>query len=250
MQCFTVFRTFGASVRHHVKHAAHHLVGRHLHHHVIAHSVIGPVPIPAMVCILTGLAAVGVGALVAKGMSFAPPASKEVAPAVSTLAPNVPSEIGSLWASLSSFHPTEIGSLLVPASSFDWNELGSLPVAPSSFDWNELGSPPVPPSSFDWNEVDSLQDFPYSFDTSGPGSAPVPTGQPAAIREPTSISALAVSLLGLASLLQQKKGHLRTQTRPGWVRLSSRSASKPWFAFLVYAPDRRSSGKPVNAETV
>ena len=124
MQCFTVFRTLGASARHHVKHAAHHLVAHHVHraHHVIAHSVIGPVPIPAMVCILTGLAALGVGALVAEGMGFAPGGSKEVTTAVSTPAPNGPSDIGSLWASLSSFHPTEIGSLLVPRSSFDWNE--------------------------------------------------------------------------------------------------------------------------------
>ena len=220
MQCFTVFRTLGASARHHVKHAAHHLVAHHVHraHHVIAHSVIGPVPIPAMVCILTGLAALGVGALVAEGMGFAPGGSKEVTTAVSTPAPNGPSDIGSLWASLSSFHPTEIGSLLVPRSSFDWNELGSLPVPASSFDWNELGSPPVPPSSFDWNEVDSLQDSPYSFDTSGPAACRFLQAS-----RQRSVNRRAFQLWprvrwGSRNPPSAQMGHLRTQTRPDWVR--------------------------------
>ena len=237
MQCFTAFRTLGASARHHVKNAAHHLVAHHVHraHHVIAHSVIGPVPIPAMVCILTGLAALGVGALVAEGMSFAPPASKEVTPAVSTLAPNVPSEIGSLFASLSSFNPTEIASL---------------PVPPSSFDWNELGSSPVPSSSFDWNEVDSLPDSPYSFDTSGPSSVPIPSGQPAAVPEPTSFLALVTSLLGLATLPQYNKavrGRRRAQAGFGCRPAQHHS---PGLLFWVTRLHPRSSGKSVNAETV
>lgn len=185
-----------------------------------------------MVCIVTGLAGVGVGGLVAKGMGFAPVASKEVTTAVSTSAPNVPSDIGSLWASLSSFHPTEIRSLFVPPSSFDWNELGTPPVPPSSLDWNELGTPPVPPSSFDWNEVDIPPNSPHSIDTSGPGSVPVPPGEAAAILEPTSISILATSLLGLAVLLLHNKAVCGSSTKGGRSLLYSDSVMTPAISAL------------------
>ena len=129
MQCFTMLRTLGASARHHVKHIVHHFGAHPVHraHHVIAHPVIRPVPFPAMVCIVSGLTAAGVGGLVAKGMGFAPVASKDGTNLASTLAPNVAGETGSPWASLSSSHPTEIGGLPVPPSSLDWGELGSPP---------------------------------------------------------------------------------------------------------------------------
>jgi hypothetical protein len=208
MQCFTMLRTLGASARHHVKHAVHHRVAHHVHraHHMIAHAVIRPVPFPAMVCMVAGLTAAGVGGLVAKGMAFAPDASQEGTPLASTPALNVAGEIGSAWASLSSSHPTEIGGLPVPPSSFDLNELGSPPVLPSSFDWNELGSPLVlPPSLFDWKEVDSPANTPYSLDLSGPDSVQVPAGRPAEVVEPSSTSALATGLVVLAILIRCNK---------------------------------------------
>jgi hypothetical protein len=191
MQCFTAFRTLGASVHHHVKHAAHRLGAHHVHrvHHVLAHSIIGPAPIPA-VCFAAGLAALGIGGLVAEGMGVAPSASKAPTTAAGNLAPNLPSGIGSPLGSRSSSSPAEIGRL---------------PVYASSLDWNELASPPVPPSSFDWKDVEGLPSSPESFDTSGPDSVQVPPGQPAAVLEPSSISALAAGLLMLAILLQRKK---------------------------------------------
>ena len=158
-----------------------------------------------MVCIVSGLTAAGVGGLVAKGMGFAPVASNEGTNLASTLAPNVAGETGSPWASLSSSDPTEIGGLPIPPSYLDWGELGSPPVLPSSFDWNELGRPSVPPFLFDWKEVDSLANSPYSVDTNGPDSMQVPAGQPAAVVEPSSISALATGLVVLAILIRRNK---------------------------------------------
>src|SRR6266568_3978435 len=67
VQCFTVVRALGTSAHHHARHFAHRFVGRHIHHayHTISHSIGAPHALPAIVCVLAGLAGIGVGSLVA-----------------------------------------------------------------------------------------------------------------------------------------------------------------------------------------
>jgi hypothetical protein len=147
IQCFTFVRSLGASAHHHIRHAAHHLVGRHLPrvHHAVLHGVVSPhtAGLRATVCVVTGVAAVGAGGLVVAGKIFLP--SPVAGPTKSQILPggSVPSEPDDLGEPLSSFIPVEIGSLPDPQTSFVWSETGSPPEASRWADPSESSSATV-----------------------------------------------------------------------------------------------------------
>jgi hypothetical protein len=192
--------------------AARRVVRHHVHHarRAVAHGVaaLHTAKLPAVVCIVAGLAALGVG-------SFAPGGK--------TLPASAPTDAGGMIASPvssgSNGADNLLGLIAAPSSrigsgpanpfSFEWDETRELLQTPSTFAWNELGnfadtwSSAIWPSPT-WNEIGGLQDIPSPPRPSESYVAVDMPGQPGAVPEPASISLLTASLFGVAFLTRRR----------------------------------------------
>ena len=144
IQCFTVVRALRATAHH----AVHRLAGHHTHH---AHRAVvrgvasHAAHLPAVVCMVAGLAAVGVGGFVPGGK------------AVGSSAP-VPNEIGATINPPPSFGTNGAATLLAQPIAAHSSRTGGSPATPFSFEWGETGDLLRTPSTLDWSEIGSPLD--------------------------------------------------------------------------------------------
>jgi PEP-CTERM motif len=190
LHCFAAFRALAATAHHHVNHAAYRLVRHHGYrlHHVIAHS--GSLALPAMVCVVTGLAAIGISSFVPGG---------------SNVHRFIPNDVGQLVTPPVPFDSGMLSSQPDPLPWFDSGEIGGLQSIMPPVDPSKVGDLPDPRSLFDTGDADGSADPPSSLDLSEiSGSLDTPP-QPSPVPEPTSISVLGIGLLALAVARRPKR---------------------------------------------
>ncbi len=190
VECFRLVRALGVGAHRHVRHAARRLTGRWSAPHAAAHGVVAAHAVsPAMVCVLTGLAAIGAGGVVAGARAYGSSVPHEIHNPATTPSAFDPAGLGDDTLTLASFPSGGTGGAPEIPIPTDPREIGGSPDTLSSLDPSEIAaSPGVPP--FDPNEIDSSPD-----DPKGPVAAP----------EPAGISILGPSLLALAVLREAQK---------------------------------------------
>ena len=225
IQCFTILRALRATAHH----TSHRLAGHNIHHahRALMHGVasLHATKLPAVVCVVTGLAAVGVSGFVAGSKLSGSPAPSEIGSTTNTPLPFGASGVESLLTSLIASVPSEIGSWPDTPFSYDWRETGNLPDSPSTFAWSEIGSPLGAPPSFVWSEIGGLSDIPSPSESGGSPDTPT---QSAAVAEPASISILGASLFAIAVLRRRNRTRFGTQAvsdRTGSARPIGRAAT-------------------------
>ena len=207
IQCFTVVRALRATAHH----AVHRLAGHHTHH---AHRAVvrgvasHAAHLPAVVCMVAGLATVGVGGFVAGGKvaGSSAPAPNEISGTINPPLSSGANGVANLSAGLIAAHSSRTGGSPATPFSLEWGETEDLLRTPSTLDWSEIGSPldtwpsPIWPSPI-WNEIGipSLSwpnESNVILDTPGP---------PGAVPEPASVSLLTASLFGIAILSRRRR---------------------------------------------
>jgi len=184
IRCFAIARALGATARNvarrfieHKTHHAHHLMRSALSLHTGK--------LPAVVCVATAVATGGIGGVVAGAQLFG---SK------SWGTTNTPLPLGvslpeSLLPSLIASFPGAIGG----GADTPWPN-----------DWLEAGNPWNTAAIFPWNEAYYVRDIPgLSFPEAVNSTSDTPS-RSAAVPEPSSISILGASLLGIGVLRRRR----------------------------------------------
>jgi hypothetical protein len=207
IECLTVVRAFRATVHH----AAHRLAGHYLHHahHAVVKGIVShAAKLPVVVCVATGLAAIGGGGLIANGRTAGPSAPREnggtTNPALSLVTNGTVNLLTSLIGSL----PNHIGGSPDTPFPYNWGEASNLSESPSTPAWSEIGSPAGTWPSPVWHEIDNFREITSSLSPSEASTLSGTPSQPGAVPEPASISVLVAGLCVAAVLYR------RSRTRP------------------------------------
>jgi hypothetical protein len=196
VECFRLVRALGVGAHRHVRHAARRLTGRWSTLHAAAHSVVAAHAVsPAMVCVLTGLAAIGAGGVVAGARAYGSSVPHEIHNPATTPSAFDPAGLGDDTLTLASFPSGGTGGAPEIPIPTDPREIDGSPDTLSLLDPSEIAaSPGVPP--FDPDEIDSSPDDP---------KGPVDPNRPVPAPEPAGISMFGPSLLTIVVLREAQK---------------------------------------------
>ena len=215
IKCFAVVRAISERAHHLLGHTGHRLVGAHIRRtfHAAVRSLAPAYTtnVPTIVCVATGLAALGVGGFVARGTIFGSTAQSKISATTS-----VPTPIGA-----SGFNGLPSGP----------RELESLPDTLFRFDWNEISGPNAPFTLPDtwlssvWGEIGSLPDRfgpPGSFVSGGSPDTPRQAAV-VAVPEPGGLSIFSAYLFGIGVL----RWRLLNSAQAIWTRGARARGEKP-----------------------
>jgi hypothetical protein len=161
--------------------------------HAAAHGVasLHPLKFAAVVCVASGLTALGTGGFAVGSKMFGSPAASEIAAATG---PPL------------SFDTSRVDNLLPSLIASSSSMVESAPKTPLSYDWHEADRPLDSRLSFDWSEIGNIPDTPSRNENSAPPDiSSVPVGVP----EPASIAIMAGSLFAIGAFSRCLRNHAR-----------------------------------------